>query len=521
MAQVPKIDSNITGLAYAEEAALGSLPGENGFGGTPVWKRLNPNSYDDFGGEIVTVAPNPINPSRQRRKGVTTDLNASGGFNHNLTFTNLTDIMQSFMFADIREKGRETVTAVDIDGGNPDEYEVASTTGFIAGSIIKGKNFTNSANNGLNVVTAIVSNTSVEVATGQLTAEASPPADAEIQVVGFQFADADAQIVVSGDLPVMSSVGALVNFSNLGIVPGQWVFIGGDTTSSRFANTANNGYKRVRSVSATQIVFDKSTSTMVVEAAASGKFIRLFFGDVLRNETGDLIVRRSYNIERTLGAPDDSQPTQIQSEVLIGAVGNELTINVPQANLVNVDLAFIGIDNIQRDGPTGPKQSSVQIFDAASEYNTSSDVVRFNLSSVDDTTEAPTSLTRYITELKITINNNVSPNKAIGILGAFDVTAGTFAVSGSLTAYFSSVAAVQQVRNNGDVSLDISFAKDNTGIVYDMPLIALGDGRLKVEVDQPITIPLNTDAASGEDIHEDLDHTLCITYFNYLPDAAM
>ena len=53
MAQVNKIDSNITGLAYAEEAVLGSLPGEDGNAGTPVWHRLNPNSYNDFGGEIV------------------------------------------------------------------------------------------------------------------------------------------------------------------------------------------------------------------------------------------------------------------------------------------------------------------------------------------------------------------------------------------------------------------------------------------------------------------------------------
>ena len=52
MAQVPKIDSNITGLAYAEEAQLGLLPGEGGLPGSPVWNRLNPNSYNDFGGEI-------------------------------------------------------------------------------------------------------------------------------------------------------------------------------------------------------------------------------------------------------------------------------------------------------------------------------------------------------------------------------------------------------------------------------------------------------------------------------------
>ncbi len=520
MATVPKIDSNITGLAYAEEAALGYLPGEGGYGGTPKWYRLNPNSYSDFGGEVVTVAPNPINPSRQRRKGVTTDLNANGGFNHNITFENLTDLMQGVMFADIRAKGQEAVTAVDASGA-PDVYEVAATAGFVVGNLIKGRGFSNSANNGVNVVTAVTLNTSVGVADASLTTEASPPSDADIVVVGYQFGDADAEIDATGNLPkLVSNGGGLADFTTLGLVVGQWVYIGGDVSANNFAGATNNGFKRIRSIAADGITFDKSDGVMTNEVAAAGKTVRLFYGDVLRNETGSLIKRRTYNVERTLGAPDDSLPAQIQSEVLIGAVPKEFTLNIPQANLANVDLTFVATDNAQRDGATGPKQASVAEFRAASEYNTSSDIGRIRLAVVSDVNEAPSALFAYVTEATITINNNVTPNKAVGVLGAFDVTAGTFTVSGSLTAYFASVAATQQVRNNGSVTLDVSFVKDNTAMVFDMPLISLGDGRLKVEVDQPITLPLNTDASSGQDVDENLDHTLLVTYFHYVPNAA-
>jgi len=517
MAQVQKIDSNITGLAYAEEAQLGLLPGEGGLGGSPVWYRLEPNSYSDFGGEIVTVAPNPINPSRQRRKGVTTDLNATGGFNHNLTFQNLTHLMQGVMFADIRRKGRQAVTAVDIDGSNPDEYEVAATAGFLVNSLIKGIGFANSGNNGLHVVTAVTTNASVEVATGLLTAEAAPPTGARIDVVGHQATSADIDVDVSGDLPAITST--TLNFTTLGLVPGQWVFVGGDTSGTRFVTAANNGFKRIRSIAANRLTFDKSFSAMSNETG-TGITLRLFFGDVLRNETGSLIKRRTYNVERLLGAPDDANPSQIQSEVLKGAVPNEFTLNIPSADLVSADLAFVATDNEQREATVGPKQSSVQIFQSAKEYNTSSDVGRIRLSTVSQTDEAPAALFAYVTEATISINNNVTPNKAVGVLGAFEVTAGTFAVSGELTAYFSNVAAIQSVRNNADVTLDISFVKDNTGIVFDLPLIALGDGRLNVEIDQPITLPLTTDAATGQDVAQTLDHTLLITYFNYLPNAA-
>lgn len=519
MALVQKIDSNITGLAYAKEQQLGLLPGEGGLGGSPIWYRLNPNSYSDFGGQLSTVAPNPINPSRQRRKGVVTDLDASGGFNHNLTFFNLIDLMQGVMFAAIREKGTEIVTSVDVDGSNPDLYNVASTAGFLIGSLIKGFGFSNSANNGLNVVADVNSNASIEVADGQLVAE-TPPAGAYVKVVGHQFAADDLNVVTTGDFSRITRDGSF-NFTTLGLVPGQWIFIGGDSSALRFANAANNGWKRVRSVSSSEIVLDKSEAPMVAESLSASQTVQIFFGDVLKNEQGALISRSTYQIERLLGAPDSAQPSQIQSEILKGAIPNEFVLNVPSAELLNADFTFVATDNEQRLASVGPKQTSVQNFLSSSEFNTSSDVSRISLSVVSPNNEAPAPLFAFITEATLNINNNVSPNKAVGVLGAFDVTAGTFQVSASITAYFANVSAVQAVRNNANVTFDLIFAKDNQGIAFDLPLVGLGDGRLNVEIDQPITLPLTSDAASGEDVSPLLNHTLLITYFYHLPNAAM
>ena len=99
MTLVKKQDSNSTGLRYCQEASLGVLPAT----ADQVWYPAEPNSYSDFGGQIKTVARNPINASRQNQKGVTVDLDASGGWNSDLTKTNLLRLLRGFMFADMRE----------------------------------------------------------------------------------------------------------------------------------------------------------------------------------------------------------------------------------------------------------------------------------------------------------------------------------------------------------------------------------------------------------------------------------
>jgi hypothetical protein len=516
MAAVNKIDSNATLLSYAEEASYKTLPG------TPDWVILEPNSYADFGGEVTTVARNPINSSRQRKKGVLTDLDASGGFNSDLTQTNLEDLLQGFFFADLRLKGEEIVTAVDEDTTNPDEYEVADTTGFQVNDLIQGKNFTNAANNAVNVVTAVVSNVSVEVATGQLVAE-TPPATAQITVVGHRAGSADIDVVVSGDFPHYFSNGG-VDFTTLGLIPGEWIFVGGDLAANQFVNAQNNGWKRIKSITATQLTVDKSDSTMVVETGTA-LLIDFYFGRVLKNESAAASqVRRTYNLERQLGAPDDASPSNIQAEYIEGAVPNEATFNIPTADKLTTDLSFVAADHTTIDGPTSLKSGNRPALVETDAFNTSSDFSRIKLAVVDDTTEAPSALFTFAQEVTLTINNNVSPNKAVGTLGAFDVTAGTFEVGGSITAYFSNTTAIDQIRANADVTLDVAIVKGatglKTGIAMDLPLITLGDGRLNVEQDEPVTLPLNTDAATGAGVDANMDHTFLMVFFDHLPDAA-
>ena len=507
MAQVNKLDSNSTALRIAEELSLKTLPG------TPVWIPYEPNSYGDFGGQVSTVARNPINANRQRKKGVVTDLDASGNFNTDLTQANLRSLLQGFFFADVREKRVPTATTA-VNGAGV--YSTTVTTGVFVGSLVFMAGFTNAANNGFKVVTAVAANTSITVS-GTTVVEASPPATATITVVGYRTETAaDLKIDVSGAWPALTST--TKNLTQLGLIVGEWVFIGGDAAANQFANATNNGFKRVKTIATNRIEFDKSDATMVVDAAA-GKSVDIYVGRVLRNETGTLIKRRTYQLERTLGAPDDAQPTQIQSEYLVGAVANELTFNIPTADKLNVDLGFIGLTTEQRDGVTGVKSGTRPALTESDAFNTSSDFSRMRMAIVSSN-PAPTPLFGYVTEAAVSIKNNATAAKAVGVLGGFDINLGTFEVGGSVTAYFSNISAINAVRNNSNVSIDLALVKNNAGIVIDIPLLALGDARAAVEQDQPITLPLEMMAASAALIDPNADYTLLMNFFDYLPTLA-
>lgn len=501
-----KQDSNLTGLRFAEEQTLRVLPS------TPVFYPLEPNSYSDFGGQLATIARNPINASRQRKKGTITDLDASGGFNQDLTMNNLTRLLQGFVFANIRQKP----SSRPMNGAGVDALSVAAATdkwifsadpgAFLPGHVVKSSGYAVTANN---TIAVVVSTDADDITIGAgLVDEASPPAAAKVEAVGFQFGSGTSAIALNGALVRLTDSGT--DMTTLGLLPGEWLFVGDDVAGNAFAN--NSGFARigVNGVQTGYLEFDKVSWEPAVEAG-TGKAIRVYFGNIVRNEPDPAnIVRRTYHVERTLGSDDDG----VMSEYLTGAVPNELTLNVAQADKVTVDLTFVACDNEQRTGAQGVKAGTRPTMAPEEAINTTSDVSRIKLSLVS-ADASPLPLFAFATDLTLTINNNVTPNKAIGVLGAFDTSAGTFEVGGQLTAYFADIQAVQAVRNNADVTLDAVFVKDNSGILFDVPLLALGDGRLSVEQDQAITLPLETNAAESA-----LGYTLAMVFFPYLPNAA-
>jgi len=510
MAAVNKIDSNVTGLAYQEETSLG-VPNT----GNP-WIELEPNSYSDFGPQVTNVARAPIVNDRQRKKGVLTDLDASGGFSGDLTQEALPDVGQGVFYADLEPKDQTTSDEVTLTT----TYTVPSATGsnYAAGDLIFVQGFADAANNGLKTV---VSSTATTIVVSETLVNTSGES-ATIRRVGFEFASGDLDVAAPGGAyPTYTA--AVKDLTELGLIPGEFIFVGGDdptaVTGDQMQTAANNGYKRVRAIAAGSLTIDKSEAALVTEAGSTP--VRIFFASrILRNRgVAADIVRRSYMIERQLGYSDDTH-TIPQAEYLKGAVPSTLQVNIATADKMTFDISFMGTTVEQKASDVALYAGARPALVESEAYNSSSDVARINMAQHSTTSEVPTQVFSFIQDLNFTIDNTLTANKAVGILGAFDITAGIFAVSGSLNAYYANVATTTLIQSNADVSIDFHLTKANQGISIDFPLVTLGDGRPNVESDTAIMVPITFEAASGAKIDQNLDHTVMMSWWDYLPDAA-
>lgn len=508
---VNKIDSNLSGLSIAEESGLRVLPGT--LGANAVWYPQEPNTYTDFGGTPKSVARAPITSGRQNARAVLTGMDAAGGFNSDFIQTGIFRTMQGFMFADAHEKPDtqpvKVATVTAISDVSSTAYEAASGLGtFIVDHLVFASGFTNASNNGLKLVTA---SGATSVSCAGLVVEASPPAAARIEVVGFRDTSGDLSLAVSASSVTLAST--VLDLTTLSLNPGEWVFIGGDATANQFTNAVNKGYARIRTIATHAITFDETTFAAVADAG-TGKLVDIYFGKFLRNESDPtLIKRRTYNIERTLGDAGAGQ----QAEYLEGSVADEADFNFPLQDKATIDFKFVACAHTTRNGAQGLKIGTRKVSTASRAYNSSTDIYRMQVAPSYAGTVNANGTFGYCNDAKLSIKNTVAATNAIGAgLYAIDTTAGNFDFSGTVTAYFTTVDAVNAINANSDMEFNIIVAAANKGCIFDAPMLGLSGGVLAVEKDKEITIPVDLSAAAG-----DLNYTLSLTQFAYLPTIAM
>lgn len=527
---VLSINSNATGLRIAEEATIGVLPG------TPTWLPYQPTGYGDTGSEVETVADEPINPDRMDEKGTPIRKTVVASFQTSYRRVEQWRLLQGFFFADFIEKpgnfGQLDAETVDATVTVDQYSDTGIDVGWAVGNIVLAENFLNSENNGISVVTATASGTitvdkSLVTETGS-AGETGGENGTHIWNVGIEGVADDLEIDASGARPILRSA-AGIDWTALGLTVGEYISIGGDTAGAagnQFITAANNTEARIFSISTLDLVLDVAGQTMVTENPTGTETIQVFWAPrILKNRTASNIVRRTYQAEQQLGDPDTTQPTwDPQAAYNKGLVPNEAVWTINTAAKLEAEYGFVGTqDELIDAAASSLKTGNRPTTQGEDIYNTSSNFKTIKLFKYNAADANPSALLVYGTEWTITINNGATALEAAGVFGAFDVTTGNFKVSATVTGYFIDFEAKKAVNGACDVSLLAHAFQTATqsGVTWDIPLITLGDGKVQIEKDEAVKIPLTMTAARAKKLSSNHDYVMMMMFWAYLPVRAL
>ena len=487
--------TNNFSLQYAKEDSLGVLPG------SPAWKLLEPNAVNGFGATITTVPRSPISKNRQRKKGSITDLDSGVEFDADWTLDSFIDFIEGFCFSEFKGADVHVPTAVIAAG-----YTVPTMSAAVAeNTLIVARGAVNSGNNGFKVVTSGGTTTQIDVVGGGLTPETiAATRNPSVEIAGFRFATGDLEVNSSGNL-----ISTVKDFTELPIAVGQTIHVGGEATANKFAEAANYSYARVVTIAANVITLDKKLTTFVTDDGA-GKDVDLLFGRFIKNVAIDHadFVESSFQFEGSY--QDLADPSGDEYEYSLGNFCNTVGFELPLTDKATVGFAFVGTDTevpvVIGDRKTNADSPGLPVQTTA--FNTSSDLARLRITETDET-----GLTTDFKSLTMNINNNVSPEKVLGTLGAKYMNTGNFEIDLEAQLLFTNSGVVSAIRANETLTMDFAISNDDGAIFVDIPALTLGDGSKEYPVNESILI--NTTAqAFGDSV---FGASIQVSLFPYPP----
>lgn len=428
--------TNKIAVRYGIEPSAGTTP-------TSPLQTLLVESVD-IGMDLAFTSIDVVRSDRQNADNLLTDATPKGNISRYMDYGASDDFkllaMQAASWTRVYQATNASVTSTTA-------YTVTSSTGVVAGHIVKGAGFTNAANNGLSVVTS-TTGTTIVASGASLTTETSG-ATKTVTVVGYEGA--------SGDITASSTglASTTVDFTTLGLRVGQFIKIGGAAAGNQFATAVLNDYARITAIAAHAITLDNRPTGWTSDAG-TGKSIRILFGDFIRN-----------------GTADNSMTIEVENTEVTGGVFDYQGYQ-PDTYQVQVNAGQPVMETVQFKGLTETQNSST-----ISNGGAGSIVAAVAAQAIS----AVTGFARFyengassgkITSLTLQISNNLRDQKAAGTLGNVGVGSGTFKCSMTAELYFEASKALPlwQRANGSTVTTTSVILKDPTGNAYVLTQLA-------------------------------------------------
>lgn len=428
--------TNKIAVRYGIEPSAGTTP-------TAPLQTLLVESVD-IGMDLAFTSIDVVRSDRQNADNLLTDATPKGNISRYMDYGASDDFkllaMQAASWTRVYQATSASVTSTTA-------YTVTSSTGVVAGHLVKGAGFTNAVNNGINVVTS-TTGTTIVASGASLTTETSG-ATKTVTVVGYEGG--------SGDITATSTglASTTVDFTTLGLRVGQFIKIGGAAAGNQFATAVLNDYARITAIAAHAITLDNRPTGWTTDAG-TGKSIRILFGDFIRNGTADNSMTIEVENTEVTGGVFDYQGYQPDSY--------QVQVNAGQPVMETVQ--FKGLTEAQNSSTiSNGGAGSIVAAVAAQAISAVTGFARFYENGA---------VSGKITSLTLQISNNLRDQKAAGTLGNVGIGSGTFKASLQAELYFEAGKALPLwKRADGATVTNASvILKDPTGNAYVMTLLA-------------------------------------------------
>lgn len=493
--------------AEAESSTV-TMVEETSFGVAPTsgWTQMQPNpgGIQNFEASFSTVERDPLSKNAAMEKGDNVGLDAAVTLAMDWNKDTADIVCGGAFRTAAKHPGNTGQSKFRPSAVTSTGYTVASLGALTANLLIHAKGFATAANNGVKVVAA--SSTSTEIKASGLTAEASPPSNVTVDVVGYQGASGELGLDSSGDL-----TSTTINLTTLGIVPGMWIRIGDPSAGAAFAfaTAAYNGRAKVKAVSSTKLTLERRSWTVASADPGTSKTIRIFIPRLYRTvPTNHADYRKpTYQLEiEDIGAGPGAAATYMYAT---GMGVASLELSAPLESKIVSTVAFVGKDVedpvLVASRKTGPSTAYEPL--AANLVDTSTDLKEVRV------TDSTGELVAEVNSWTFTHNNNLKAQKVQGVFGANRLIWGKNQPSLSMEVYWTNHELTKARRDNRELQFDAWVQNDQFGFCLDMPYVALRGGARSYQANESIMISLDIPGFRDPTTNT----TIGMSIFGYLP----
>lgn len=476
------------GLLVARESALGVQP-------TAAWQTLQPNAggIGAFYLKNKTVARSPLTKLRQFEASEIVDADAMPTLAHDWTKDLIDAFAEPMFLAKAKQPGgtgtayfTNNLAVPTITARTTSAYTVSANGALQAGTLVVPRGWVTGANataNGtLQVVGASSTGTSIPVVGG--VAETPSGYTVTLEVAGFRGASGDIGIDVNGNL-----TSTALDFTTLGLTVGQVGWLGGTTVGTSFATTAYRGFFKIVAIATNLLTLSRRMWTVAGADTGTGKTIDIYYGRFMRNVA--------------FGSTDYQEPS-VQMELTytglssgadeyVYAAGNILDqtkINMPSANLVTVDMTFIGttvsLPSTSRatGGATAAGPLAIEGMTTVTKQLYEQIMIQGTEAIVSNDIEAST----------LTFMNHTSAQKQHGTLGTKRLIVGKAEAQLDVTAELTQDDALKACQNNTTLMYGTGLRNGDGGWFLDIPSCKCTDSPPSFPANGPVTLALKLQA---------------------------